>query len=221
MSRSGPTDPGDRFAFTGFGPRLTEFYRGLEADNSRDYWLAHRADYDSQVRGPLELLLGELADEFGEAKVFRPNRDMRFSADKSPYKTSQGAYIGRAEATGYYIEASADGVRIGGGVYHTEAKPLAALRTAIDDDERGGALERLLDELRAEDWLLSGDTLKTAPRGFGRDHPRIALLRHRSLVLTRPVEGALTDADNVRAQVVEGWRDLRPLIGWLVDTFAG
>lgn len=89
MSRARHPQAANPFAFTGFGPDLAAFYRGLAADNSKAYWAAHKADYDTQVRGPLELLLGELADEFGEAKVFRPNRDIRFSADKSPYKTSQ------------------------------------------------------------------------------------------------------------------------------------
>ncbi len=84
----------------------------------------------------------------------------------------------------------------------------------------GEKLERLVAELGAEDWLLGGETLKTAPRGYAQDHPRIALLRHKSLTLTRPVEGDLTDPTNVRRQVQEGWRDVRPVVSWLVDTFA-
>ena len=71
------------------------FYEELAEDNSRDWFAANRARYEAEVRAPLEYLLDDLADEFGEGKVFRPNRDVRFSKDKSPYKTNAAAVIER------------------------------------------------------------------------------------------------------------------------------
>ena len=75
--------------FEGFGPKVHAWFRGLEADNSKDYFTAHRDFYDESVRGQMEALLTELSETFGgEVKMFRQNRDVRFSPDKSPYKTN-------------------------------------------------------------------------------------------------------------------------------------
>src|SRR5204863_1827323 len=78
-------------AFRGWPTEALEFYEGLEADNSRTYWLDHKETYDKQVYGPMADLLAELEPEFGPGRIFRPNRDVRFSADKSPYKTAIAA----------------------------------------------------------------------------------------------------------------------------------
>src|SRR4051794_25965230 len=90
----GARRPGHRGAgmtFTGFPDEGLVFYEGLEADNSKTYWTQHKADWETYVRGPFQALLDELAPEYGVAKIFRPYRDVRFSADKTPYKTHQGA----------------------------------------------------------------------------------------------------------------------------------
>ena len=73
-------------AFRGWPIEAVEFYEGLEADNSKVYWQEHKAVYERQVKAPMEELLAELADEFGEGKLFRPYRDVRFSADKTPFR---------------------------------------------------------------------------------------------------------------------------------------
>src|SRR5688500_12264504 len=117
-------------AFNGFGPGAVAFYEELAADNSRDWWLAHRDRYEDEIRAPLEHLLADLADEFGEARVFRPNRDVRFSADKSPYKTTAAAAIHTAYQVGssLYIQLSADGLMTGSGLFHPARDQLAKLR---------------------------------------------------------------------------------------------
>lgn len=102
--------------FTGIPDAAFEFYERLAMDNSREFWLAHKSSYDNDVRAPIEALCAKLAPEFDEAKVFRPNRDVRFSADKSPYKTHQGAYVPAGPALGWYLEISADGFRVGAGL---------------------------------------------------------------------------------------------------------
>ena len=97
--------------FEGFPDEGLVFYEGLEADNSKTYWTQHRPVYESCVRAPLQALTDELADEFGPAKLFRPYRDVRFSNDKTPYKTHQGAVVeppGRG-AGAWYVQVSADG----------------------------------------------------------------------------------------------------------------
>lgn len=86
--------------FTGFPVAALDFYEDLEADNSKAFWAAHKAVYDDCVRGPMRALLGELEDEFGEGKMFRPYRDVRFSRDKIPYKTHQGGYVATGPGIG-------------------------------------------------------------------------------------------------------------------------
>ena len=103
-------------SFEGFPDEGLVFYEGLEADNSKTYWTRHKAAYDEHVKAPLLAMLEELAPEFGTAKVFRPYRDVRFSHDKTPYKTHQGAClvragVGRRAAGGGRLLA--DGVRPG------------------------------------------------------------------------------------------------------------
>ena len=111
--------------FEGFGDGAVEFFEGLEADNSKAYWADNLALYREHVRGPMEALLAELEPEFaagfGKGKVFRPHRDVRFSKDKSPYKTHCGAVVEQGRGGGaYYVEVSADGLLVAGGCFHTE-----------------------------------------------------------------------------------------------------
>lgn len=101
--------------FAGIPPEAFGFYAQLEENNNRDWWQEHKATYEQAVKQPLTALLSELEPEFGPAKLFRPNRDIRFSLDKSPYKTAQGAYAARQEGVGFYLQINADGLLIGGG----------------------------------------------------------------------------------------------------------
>lgn len=205
-------------SFSGLPHASTDFYADLEQDNSREFWAAHKERYERDVRGPMTALVAELEAEFGPAKVYRPQRDVRFSADKSPYKTHQGGFVRVATRTGWYAEVSADGFRLGGGCYSLEPAALAAYREAVDG-RRGALLQRIVDQLGADGWEVGGASLKTAPRGFPRDHERIELLRRKALTAMRWIEDgdvvttpALVDAVRVR------WREVRPLVEWLRDT---
>src|SRR5215204_6947957 len=116
-------------AFTGWPVEAVEFYRGLEADNSKGYWTEHKAEYDALVLAPMQALLDDLEAEFGAGKVFRPYRDIRFSADKTPYKTAIGATIGESG----YVQFSASGLGVGGGCHMMATDQLGRFRAAIDD----------------------------------------------------------------------------------------
>mgnify|MGYP000902132957 CR=1 FL=1 len=203
----------------GFRPAAREFYRDLEADNSREWWQAHRDVYEAEVRAPLEALLIALGDEFGDAKVYRPNRDVRFSRDKSPYKTHQGATAPNATACGWYLELSATGLRTGGGFYTAAPAALAEVRARLAD-ERGEAFAREIAALEAEGWERRGDRLKTHPRGADPAHPRIDLLRHRSLWLIREVPHEVSETDAVVERVRADWRRLRAVVEWCGEAIA-
>jgi uncharacterized protein (TIGR02453 family) len=202
--------------FAGFPVAALDFYDDLEVDNTRAYWEKHKDVYTESVKAPMAALCAALAPEFGEAKVFRPYRDVRFAKDKTPYKTHQGAFVPAGPATGWYVEVSARGVRTGAGFYEASSPRLAAIRAAIDDDRRGEELERLLAGLEADGWDVAGDRLKTTPRGYAADHPRIGLLRHRSMTVGRshgfqPVVHTPELLDVVR----DDWRALRPFVEWV------
>ena len=208
--------------FAGFPVAALDFYDDLEVDNTRSFWEAHKATYDEAVRAPMTALCAALEPEFGEAKVFRPHRDVRFAKDKTPYKTHQGGFVQAGPATGYYVQVSATGVRVSVGYYHAEKEPLAAIRAGIDDDLTGPQLLRIVNRLRRGGWEQGGETLKTTPRGFDADHPRIDLLRHKSLTFTKDygfdeVIHTPALADRVR----KDWRAGRPLVEWVGERTAG
>ena len=199
--------------FTGFPVAALDFYDDLELDNTRAFWAAHKHVYDESVRAPMEALTAELAEEFGTAKVFRPYRDVRFAKDKTPYKTHQGAYVAAGPACGWYVQVGAPGVRVGAGFYRAEAPDLARIRAAIDAEHSGRELERIVAGLRKEGFEVSGEQLKTTPRGYAADHPRIDLLRHKSLALGRSYGfGPVISSPDLTEEVRADWRRLRPLV---------
>jgi len=201
--------------FTGWSARAFEFYEGLEADNSKAYWTAHRAVYDNDVLAPMEALLTELAAEFGDGKIFRPYRDVRFSADKTPYKTAIGATL----ANGGYVHLSADGLAVALGYHLMAPDQLARYRHAVAEDVTGEQLRRVIAELEKGGVDVVGEQpLKTAPRGFSKDHPRADLLRNKGLISWQewPVDPWIHTA-KAKARIVKQLRAARPLQDWLDD----
>jgi uncharacterized protein (TIGR02453 family) len=200
-------------AFRGWPSEALEFYEGLEADNSKTYWEAHREVYENQVRTPMVALLADLEPEFGPAKIFRPYRDVRFSADKTPYKTAIAASLER----GGYVHLSAEGLSAGNGMYHMESDQLARYREAVHDDASGAALEKLVaDAARGGIYIVGHDRLKRTPRGYAADHPRADLLRHKGVVAWKswPVAAWLGTA-GAKKRLVDFLRDTGPLHEWL------
>jgi uncharacterized protein (TIGR02453 family) len=205
--------------FEGFGPGALRFFGELADNNTRDWWLANKPWYEADVRAPLEHLLQDLAAEFGEAKVFRPNRDTRFSADKSPYKTAAAATVGDAPggAGSLYLQISAEGLMVAGGMYMPARDQLARLREAIADDRTGVRLEAIVTDLEKADARVDAhETLKTAPRGYSADHPRIGLLRRKGIIafFEHPPAPWL-HTPRACDEVAAGWRALEPLTTWL------
>ena len=200
-------------SFTGFGDGAVEFFDGLLVDNSKAYWTDQREVYEAHVRGPMLALLADLEAEFGPGKVFRPYRDLRFSNDKTPYKTHCGATAGP-----YYVQVGADGLMAAAGHYQMAADQVGRFRTAVDDERRGADLVKRLAAIEADGITIAGETLKTRPRGVDADHPRLELMRHKSLYGWHrwPPDDVLHEAGAVH-RVASAWRSLRPLTEWLDD----
>src|SRR5579884_2827604 len=178
--------------FDGWPPTAIEFFEGLEADNSKTYWLAHKDVYERDVKSPMEALLADLTEEFGEARLFRPYRDIRFSADKSPYKTSIAATVGSM-----YVSLSAEREAAGGAP--------------------GRRLQEIVNRLRATDAEVYGsDALKSAPRGYPKDHERVELLRYRGIVAMGSwPAGRWLSTPEAERRVVQTFRSAQPLLEWL------
>ena len=202
--------------FAGIPPEAFRFYAELEENNNREWWLGHKDVYDAAVKEPLGALLAGLEPEFGPARLFRPYRDVRFSQDKSPYTTAQGAFATRQEGVGYYLQVSADGLLVGGGYRsHTPAQ-LARFRAAADASGSGTALQEIVDAIAAAGFRIEGEKLKTVPRGFDRDHPRAELLKHKTLYTGVELGQPEWTATEAAAEEIAGrWRQLRPLVEWV------
>jgi uncharacterized protein (TIGR02453 family) len=198
--------------FRGWSEEALEFFEGLEADNSKAYWQQNKDVYEKSVRAPMEELLAELAPQWGEGRVFRPYRDIRFSSDKSPYKTNIAAMIGDG-----YVQLTADGLGAGCGMWEMASDQLERYRRAVSEDRSGVELVDLVSKARAAGLEVTGHgVLKTAPRGYPKDHPRIELLRYKGLITWRqwPV-AAWLGSQRARDRVVEFLRLSRPINDWL------
>ena len=199
-------------AFRGWRVEALEFFEGLEADNSKAYWQANKAVYEREVRAPMEELLAELQPDFGDGKIFRPYRDVRFSADKSPYKTNIAATIG-----GRYVQLTADAFGVGCGRWEMTSEDLERYREAVDEDRTGAELTKLVAAAGKAGLEISGhEVLKTAPRGYPKDHPRIELLRYKGLIAWRewPV-GAWLGTKRAKDRVIAFFEASKPLDAWL------
>jgi uncharacterized protein (TIGR02453 family) len=199
--------------FAGIPVAALDFYEDLEADNTKSFWAEHKHVYDEQVRAPLEALSRALAPEFGEAKIFRPYRDLRYAKDKTPYKTHQGAWFAESSR---YLHVSAAGLFVAGGYWDCSGAQVERMRRAVADDVAGPALERALAAVRKAGCTVEGYQLTRVPGGYSKDHPRADLLRYRSLTAGRELgcppwlatPGALK-------RIVKEWRAMEPLVQWL------
>ena len=201
--------------FAGFPPQAWLFYEQLTANNSREFFGAHRQEFETCVREPMIALTGELTSEFGEFKIFRPHRDVRFSSDKSPYKTQFGAVTEGEGGEFYYLHLDADGLYAASGYHQMAADQLGRFRQAVDGDHTGQDLVNRVQSLE-DTYSIGGSALSTAPRGFPRDHPRIRFLRHKGLTAGRHfgTPDWLSTSDAVR-HVATAWRGAGPINEWL------
>ena len=199
-------------AFHGWKAEALEFFDGLEADTSKAYWQRNKDVYEKLVRTPMEELLVELEPEWGEGRIFRPYRDIRFSSDKFPYKTSIAATVGEG-----YVQLTAEGLGVGCGMWEMAADQLERYRGAVDADRSGKRLTGLVAKARAAGLdVTAHEELKTAPRGYPKDHPRIELLRYKGLISWREwPAGAWLGTKKAKERVAEFFRLSRPLNEWL------
>jgi uncharacterized protein (TIGR02453 family) len=198
-------------AFAGFPREATEFFRELAHNNNRDWFQAHKDVYEQSCREPLKALVTEL-DPVGTPQISRINRDMRFSRDGAPYKTHIAAGV-----LGTYINLSAEGLYVGTGMYRPEPAVLQKFRAAIDADKSGRELAKVVSTIRRKGYIVgTHESVNSAPRGYGADHPRIELLRMKDIHAGKTIEpGAVLASRKAVAAVKKVMDDVRPLAEWI------
>ena len=201
--------------FSGWPEKFQRFFIGLEIDNSKRYFEANRSTYDESVRAPMVALMESLEDEYGPAKVFRANRDIRFSKDKSPYKTNIAAHNGK-DGVGGYLSLDRKGLTVAVGCYELTSEQLAKYRKRVAAEASGVPLASIVATLEKAGYKMGGEQLKRVPSGWPQDHPRARLLRHKLVYVYRDfgLQPWLGSAA-ARARVVKVFADAEPLGTWL------
>jgi uncharacterized protein (TIGR02453 family) len=202
--------------FRGIPEEAIDFYVRLEADNSKAFWQANKATFESAIRQPVAELCAEL-DDYGPFHLFRPYNDLRFAKDRPPYKTAQGAYGEGEGGAGYYLQISAEGLMAAAGYYAMAKDQLERFRAAVDADATGAEVAALTAQLARQGYSIGAiDALKSAPRGFPKDHPRIELLRRKGLMASRSWPPARwLHTKQAATRVREVWEGVAPMCAWL------
>ena len=206
-SRSTSSSADAAAPFTGFGAGLVAFYEALERNNSRAWFAENKGRYESEVLRPLQALARAVEPTYGAAKIFRPYRDVRFSSDKRPIKEQAAMWLDRGDGTGYYLQVSADGLLLGGGMHQPPKPTLAAFRARVDSEAGVKQIRRILSAAQRHSVLLSEDfRLATVPRGYPKDHPSADLLGLTSLILVRHFPpGAWMSTKAATAKITDTW----------------
>jgi uncharacterized protein (TIGR02453 family) len=199
-------------SFAGWKGDFKGFFLGLQMNNSKAYFESHRKQYEQDVKAPMVALLADLEAEFGAARLSRPNRDIRFSADKSPYKTN----IYASTSAGGYVALDADGLVAGGGRHMMEPSDLVTFREAVAAKGSGEKIAAIVSALRTKGYEVTGQELKRVPSPHPQDHPRGDLLKHKRLIYWRrwAIEPWIA-TPKARERVRVAWADGRDLEGWL------
>ena len=221
--------------FEGFADRDGRFFRALARNQRREWFEMHRREYEEGWLLPMRALLAEVRERIdalfphhplAAPKVFRIYRDVRFSKDKSPYKTHIGGYVaidgagqGPSAPAALYVHLGATEVFVAAGQYMMDAVQLARFREAVLDDRRGGELVAILGRLtRAGFSVGSHEVLQRVPRGLDPGHPRVDLLKRKGLIVTFPDPSRrLLVARTLVDWLVTHTKRAVPLVEWLAS----
>lgn len=223
-------------AATGFGPGLFDFLAELELNNRRDWFEANRGRYESELREPAFDLIRAVRPRLAkispaitarDAKVggslMRIHRDVRFSADKAPYKTNVGIQFRHragkdVHAPGYYVHISLDHCFFGAGSWMPDRDALAAYREAIA--EHGKAWNKLARRYQKPPWRIDGDKLKRPPRGWSADHPMIEEIKRKHFIAVRDFTQEEALSNEFPATIAKWCKETAPLMQFLCHAAA-
>jgi uncharacterized protein (TIGR02453 family) len=221
-----------------FGPATFRFLRGLKRNNTKPWFEAHRAEYETRVRFPMHALIEEMDVRLARVapeimghprrSMFRIYRDIRFSSDKSPYKTHAACWFYHRDAdrrvgseaegggAGFYFHVAPDDCYVGGGIWMPARGVLNRIRGRLAEDPR--TFDRIVRHrgfLRRFGGLDDEAVLKRMPRGFPEDHPAARWLKYRSFVAGRAIGQRQVMSSRLPAQLEQDFQGLLPLVRWL------
>jgi len=221
-----------RARFGGFPRELPKFLAALGRNNRREWFQAHRAEYEAYYLEPAQAFVAAIAPELKKlsmrlaaeprvnGSILRINRDTRFSKDKSPYKTGLHLIFrdGGKTGPGFYLRIAPGVLGLGAGIMGFDLRQLERFREAVVDPGRGRALRQAVAKVRkAGPYELTEPALKRVPRGYDPAHPNADLLKHKGFGAVAEIDlpDALFTARAV-PYAVERFRELRPIEQWLV-----
>ena len=227
--------------FTGFRPDAIQFLVDLSENNDRSWFQPRKGEYERLLKEPLEALISTLAERFAARGIplradpskspFRIYRDVRFSKDKSPYKTNLGAsfpwvseapgdggtrsHTTNVHSSGGYFHLSPGEIYVGGGIWHPEKPWLEAFRRRVVDEP--GRVRKLVDEpeFKATFGSLGGDSLVRVPTGFPPDHPDVELLKLKDVTFGRRLSDAEAMSPGLPDVIADTFQTALPVMRYL------
>ena len=215
-----------------FSKQTLDFLAALAKNNNREWFNAHRQEYEDVVRTPALAFIADMADEMPSisphfralskkagGSLMRIHRDIRFGQDKSPYKTNLGIQfrheVGKdIHAPGYYVHIEPGGCFAGVGLWRPDADALSKIREAIVKNGDAWMAARD-DKTFSKQFTLEGDVLANAPRGYARDHPLVEDLKRKDFIGLAELRDATVTSKNFLPQVVEQFRQAAPYMRFL------
>ena len=224
--------------FAGFGPKAEEFFIQLAVNNNKQWFEAHRKEYDNYVLEPARAFIEEMGGLLGEAvpglhaepkvnkSLFKIHRDTRFANDKTPFKDHLGIWLWEGEAprmhcSGFYFHFEPGRLMVGAGLYMFPREIIDEFRRSVVHLKQGPALAKAMDEVRARGYVVGGQRLRRTPKGYDPDHELADLLLYKGLFAMddgpmpkEAASGALVD------YCLERWTSMLPLHQWLAAMVA-
>ena len=202
--------------FDGFPPTLFKFLRELEKNNNRDWFTLNKPRYQNDVRQPLEAFVDAMEPKFGPGKVFRIYRDVRFSANKAPYKTNASAVFEKKGLI-YYLHLEKDYFFCATGYYQMARDQLSRFYDAVVDGRKGSKLAAEIAAAEELDLEIGGSALKNVARGYPKEHPRARFLKHKGLTISRtfrPIRKWVHTGE-VAERIAQTWDESERINKWL------
>ena len=215
-----------------FSQQTFAFLAALAANNQREWFEAHRDDYETAVRGPALAFISDMTEDLYRiaphflalpknvgGSLMRIHRDVRFRKDKQPYKTNIGIHFRHelakdVHAPGYYVHVEPGGCFVGVGLWRPEPEPLGKIRDALVDN--GAAWVKARDDKAfRKAFELVGDTLANAPRGYAKDHPLVEDLKRKDFTAMVGCSDAEVMAGDFRQQVAGRFAAATPYMRFL------
>lgn len=219
-----------------FSPKTLSFLRALKRHNDRDWFRAHREEYERSVRAPMVALVERVAGDLAtfapelvaspRVSLYRIYRDTRFSADKSPFKTHAAAIfpcrgLGKHEGAGLYIEVGPTRVLAAGGMYMPQTTQLQFVREHLASNFTQFRSLVEAPSFRKRLGPIEGEKLSRVPRGFPADHPAAEYLKLRQFLAGREFPPAFATSPRFYTMVVGVFRQLAPVIRFLNEPLLG